>query len=287
MSTSEIIKIWIPDRANIETKQAEIEGWIGRAYHLTRKDITKRQETDEIENSAGVYFLLGEEYGENAVYIGKSEHVYKRVREHLSDQDKLVIRRPNFYWNIAILFVSKVQDLHTARIQWLENETYCLAKKNGRYKVMNKQTPTRSGMADMEKESTEMFLTKIKLILENWGFPFLKPLETQENKGTKEIALFTKNQKGASGKAIILEDEFIVLKGSRVTGSFTTSTPTCFIRKWEALNAKGVIKNNVFVKNYPFTSPSTAGVVILGRNVNGRTVWKDENGRTLKEIEEN
>ncbi|MEC8884459.1 MAG: DUF4357 domain-containing protein, partial [Bacteroidota bacterium] len=36
-----------------------------------------------------------------------------------------------------------------------------------------------------------------------------------------------------------------------------------------------------------FSSPSAAAAVILGYSVNGRNVWKNENGKSIKEIEQN
>ncbi len=38
---------------------------------------------------------------------------------------------------------------------------------------------------------------------------------------------------------------------------------------------------------YPFSSPSTAACVVLGRNANGRMEWKDAQGRALKVLQEN
>ena len=42
----------------------------------------------------------------------------------------------------------------------------------------------------------------------------------------------------------------------------------------------------VFAQDYAFSSPSTAAGVVLGRSANGRTEWKDQQGRTLKAIQE-
>lgn len=36
-----------------------------------------------------------------------------------------------------------------------------------------------------------------------------------------------------------------------------------------------------------FSSPSTAAVIITGRNANGLTEWKTKTGKTLKDIESN
>ncbi|EGI77621.1 DUF4357 domain-containing protein [Hylemonella gracilis] len=41
-----------------------------------------------------------------------------------------------------------------------------------------------------------------------------------------------------------------------------------------------------FTQDYPFSSPSTAAAVVLGRSANGRIEWKDAKGRTLKELQE-
>jgi len=41
-----------------------------------------------------------------------------------------------------------------------------------------------------------------------------------------------------------------------------------------------------FVRDYVFNSPSTAAAVLLGRNANGRLEWKDDQGRTLRQISE-
>ena len=42
----------------------------------------------------------------------------------------------------------------------------------------------------------------------------------------------------------------------------------------------------VFEQDYAFESPSTAAAVIMGRNANGRTEWKNAEGVTLKQLQE-
>jgi hypothetical protein len=50
---------------------------------------------------------------------------------------------------------------------------------------------------------------------------------------------------------------------------------------------KSVISSEfAFNQDYVFSSPSTAAGVVLGRSSNGRTEWKDSQGRTLKTIQE-
>lgn len=40
-----------------------------------------------------------------------------------------------------------------------------------------------------------------------------------------------------------------------------------------------------FPEDFIFTSPSTAASIVLGRNANGLTEWKQKGGKTLKEFE--
>jgi hypothetical protein len=42
-----------------------------------------------------------------------------------------------------------------------------------------------------------------------------------------------------------------------------------------------------FSDDYIFSSPSTAAVMVMGRNANGLTEWKNKDGKTLKEFETN
>ncbi len=42
----------------------------------------------------------------------------------------------------------------------------------------------------------------------------------------------------------------------------------------------------VFTKDTEFTSPSAAAAAVHGGGANGLTAWKDEGGKTLKELEE-
>jgi hypothetical protein len=41
-----------------------------------------------------------------------------------------------------------------------------------------------------------------------------------------------------------------------------------------------------FKQDYVFSSPSTASDIVLGGCTNGRTQWKDAQGRTLKALQE-
>ncbi len=47
-----------------------------------------------------------------------------------------------------------------------------------------------------------------------------------------------------------------------------------------------MMKNMIFTSDYLFLSPSAAAAIITGQPTNGRTSWKNEFGKTLKDIEQ-
>ena len=47
---------------------------------------------------------------------------------------------------------------------------------------------------------------------------------------------------------------------------------------------EGKVINHVFNFDTPFSSPSAAAVAILGGEANGQTLWRNDDGKTLKEL---
>ena len=76
-------------------------------------------------------------------------------------------------------------------------------------------------------------------------------------------------------------ETFVVQKGSQVAPSATKGLPSNLAEKRNQLMVEGIIKDFQFVKDYEFTSVSTAAAVILGRSSNGRKEWTKLDGRTV------
>ncbi|MCH2212637.1 MAG: DUF4357 domain-containing protein, partial [Fuerstiella sp.] len=85
-------------------------------------------------------------------------------------------------------------------------------------------------------------------------------------------------------------DGFVVLAGGMAREQETTNCPRyiCTIR--QSLVDSGVFSVDGdryhLTQDYSFNSPSQAASVMMARSANGRIEWKDESGRTLKEIQE-
>lgn len=75
--------------------------------------------------------------------------------------------------------------------------------------------------------------------------------------------------------------KFLVKKGSRIAESNTAGLQKTYVELRARLTKEGVIKENIFQKDYLFDSPSSAAIVVLGRSANGRREWTKIDGRSI------
>lgn len=78
---------------------------------------------------------------------------------------------------------------------------------------------------------------------------------------------------------------FTVLKGSRVSESISYTQKFRSATTIEKDRTK-VVKDGIVVEDISFNSASTAANFVTGSSTNGLIAWKDDKGRTLKEITE-
>ena len=105
----------------------------------------------------------------------------------------------------------------------------------------------------------------------------------------EQETFFIKATRGADAQGEPTSDGFLVYKGSKIATSTVPSITNNFKRLRNELIDSGLIiqKDDEFEisDDYIFSSPSTAAVIVLGRNANGLTEWKRRDGTTLKEFE--
>jgi len=84
-------------------------------------------------------------------------------------------------------------------------------------------------------------------------------------------------------------DGFVVFKNSKAAATIVNSMTPNYITYRQKLIDEGVLVDKgeyfEFSDDFIFSSPSTAAVMVMGRNANGLTEWKNKNGKTLKEFE--
>lgn len=113
--------------------------------------------------------------------------------------------------------------------------------------------------------------------------------ELPTTQGSTQRMLFI-TAKGLKARGYESSDGFVVKAGSEVAAK---SVPSCvrFVTDMrEKLRALGILQKSgdklVLSRDYVFNSPSTAAGVVLGMTSNGRRFWKDAEGKSLKELEE-
>lgn len=249
------------------------------------KDFLQREESEK----AGCYILLGEEIekpGEVEVYIGEGENVSNRLRQHANG-----VKQKEF-WNEAVVFTSKDDYITKTQIQYLESELCRLVLEAGNAVVLNGNQPAKPNLSEVDTAEMKQFLGVIKIILSSVGINLLdsKRKINHNVENEKRKMTFEFSSKGAKGKMIIEDDQFVVLKESTAVVDYRPSAGESIKNMREQLIAKGILKLQdngrfyVFEENYAFNSPSYAAAAIAGGHENGRRQWKYK-GKNMNQIE--
>ena len=257
----------------------ELSNWNGRVYKVSRNDISEFAKRNDSENT-GVYFLFGKDDNHSdTIYIGEGEKMLTRLKQHLKD---------NEYWNDCIAVISKDNLLNKAHVKYLENKFYILAQESGRSIVVNTTVPTCSSISEYDEAMLEEFVSNTKLLVNTLGYKVFDSIEESSVKHeNNQIRFLITAARGADAKGVIVSDGFAVFKDSIVALSTVPSMSSNLLKLRDSLFEKSIIdKNNIFTRDYIFTSPSLAAAVVMGRNANGRTEWKTTDHKTLKDIEE-
>jgi hypothetical protein len=281
MKFGKTIKIFLIDGDPNGRMSCELSNWSGKAYKIPRIKIKDCTDRDDL-TSTGVYLLFGkDDEGKDQVYIGEAESILKRLNQQLIQKD---------FWNEAIIFISKDENLNKAHIKYLENRLHDIAKSANRYKVDNSVTPTQSSISESDRAEMEEFIEYIKMLVNTLGHKVFDEKREFKPKQKQEIFII-KAARGADGQGEPTSDGFVVFKNSKAAATIVNSMSPNFIAYRQKLINEGVLVDRgeyfEFAEDCIFSSPSTAAVMVMGRNANGLTEWKNKEGKTLKEFETN
>lgn len=279
MKFGKTIKIFLIDGEPNGRLSCELSNWSGKAYKIPRikiKDCTDRADL----SSTGVYLLFGkDDAGKDQVYIGEAESILKRLNQQLTSKD---------FWNEAIVFISKDENLNKAHIKYLENRLHEIAKSVNRYAIDNSIIPTQSSISESDRAEMEEFIEYVRLLVNTLGH---KVFDEKRELKSKHNLFYIKAARGADAMGEPISDGFLVLKGSKAAGSTVASMTSNFVVHRNKLIADGNLIDKgsymEFSDDFIFSSPSTAASIVLGRNANGLTEWKQKDSQTLKEFESN
>ena len=268
-----------------------LSNWTCLAYKIPRSYLEKSKERLDLKQS-GVYFLIEKnENGDDEVYIGQAstrkngEGVLFRVIEHLKD---------NKYFSEVVILTTQNNSFGPTEISYLENRFTNLALETGRYTVRNGNEPNIGNVTEEKESELEEFIEYSKMVLGVLGYkvfiPILNTTEKIIEKNQKESKFYLsrkskKSQQLIQASCIRTNEGFVILKGSMIEEIDSDAIPLAIKELRTKCKANKEIFNGKLTKNLLFNSPSYAAAFVLGMQTNGRVDWKDENGITLKELE--
>lgn len=271
-----------------------LSNWTGVIYKIPRIQLVDLKSRDEMKQS-GIYFLFGrdEDKQKDMIYIGQAttrkngEGVLLRIQEHTRDTHA-------DYFNDVIILTTQNNSFGPTEISYLENKFTQLAKEAGRYIVKNGNDPNPGNVTEEKESELDEIIENTLMIIGTLGYRVFVPMTkkvSQDLIDNHSTYLYLKRKTKKSNKVIEATCEqttegFVVLEGSQVEIMDSPSLPASLKEMRQNLIASRVIQDGVLKEKQLFSSPSYAAAFLLGMQTNGRTDWKDQDGRTLKELEE-
>lgn len=271
-----------------------LSNWTGVIYKIPRIQLGDLKSRDEMKQS-GIYFLFGrdEDKQKDVTYIGQAttrkngEGVLLRIQEHTRDTHA-------DYFNDVIILTTQNNSFGPTEISYLENKFTQLAKEAGRYIVKNGNDPNPGNVTEEKESELDEIVENTLMIIGTLGYRVFVPMTkkvSQDLTDNHSTYLYLKRKTKKSNKVIEATCErttegFVVLEGSQVEIKDSPYLPASLKEMRQNLIASRVIQDGVLREKQLFSSPSYAAAFLLGMQTNGRTDWKDQDGRTLKELEE-
>ena len=271
-----------------------LSNWTGVIYKIPRIQLGYLKSRDEMKQS-GIYFLFGrdEDKQKDVTYIGQAttrkngEGVLLRIQEHTRDTHA-------DYFNDVIILTTQNNSFGPTEISYLENKFTQLAKEAGRYIVKNSNDPNPGNVTEEKESELDEIVENTLMIIGTLGYRVFVPMTkkvSQDLTDNHSTYLYLKRKTKKSNKVIEATCErttegFVVLEGSQVEIKDSPYLPASLKEMRQNLIASRVIQDGVLKEKQLFSSPSYAAAFLLGMQTNGRTDWKDQDGRTLKELEE-
>lgn len=285
------INLFLMDGTAVGRVKCTLANWTGVSYKIPRTELEKCKSRDDLKQS-GVYFLFGvsDQTGENIVYIGQAgarkngEGILHRLEEHKRDENK-------DYWTEAVVFTTSNNSFGPTEISYLENRFFILAKDANRYNVKNKDHPTSGNVTEEKESELEEFIEYAEIVMGTFGHRIFNSLEerpirkeVRKEDADAEPLLYLKTSK-ANAKGRRTNEGFVVYKGASISTQPTKSCPETIHTLRKQYSDR--IENGTLLEDTLFTSPSAAAGFVSFASANGIIMWSNEEGRTLKEIENN
>ena len=134
---------------------AELFNWTGHVLIAPRTQLTTVLGRKEAHYT-GVYILLGENDDGDLAYIGESEDLGNRIKNHDTTKD---------WWNSAVLVSASGNRLNKAHVKYLESRLVEEARRQNKVALENGNTPARPDLSEPDQSKMEAFLNNLFMVL--------------------------------------------------------------------------------------------------------------------------
>ena len=263
--------LWVVEKSN----------WTGMALMAPRSRYSALRSRPEMSGS-GVYVLTGPPEGGAKpvrIYVGETDVLRDRLDTHQKNKD---------FWTKVVIFTAKDLNLNKAHVRYLESRLLAIAVEANRAEIDNSTTTTLPALSEADRADLESFLSDMLLIYPVLGLnAFEKVDEASAGTSTEQLHL---TARGTQATGQETSDGFLVFKGALGRLDAVPSIHAYGLELREGLKTAGVLtEDGEFLRlteDHLFSSPSTAAMVLMGRSANGRILWKDKSGKTLKDLQD-
>ena len=279
------IKIYLVDGTPYGMRKIKISNWSGISLTAFKNNLSKFEKRKELSKPC-VYFLIGdveESVCHKRIYIGETENFKKRLDDHMKNKD---------FWNQCILFTSIDDNFNKAHVKWLESHFYSHFRNFSHIILENASGPKKSKLSESDTSSLNEYSKNVYLILNALGVYTTNTKEANVNKKIKER--FHMSEAGVDAYMEREQEKYKVLEGAVIREKqqlmYQNKYKGAYAKRNSLLNEGFLVEQDngmlLLKKDVCFKSPSAASVFCAGSSSNGRTAWKNKDGKTLTELEE-
>ena len=201
----------------------------------------------------------------------------QHIRDYGAEKEK-------FYWTTAVIFLGR--DLNKALIRYLEDRFVQIARDCKRYKVLTKNTYSKTVMKESQTAAMEEFIDNVRVLINALGYKVLEPTVQNVLGSSQDDEKLYLSMGNAKATGVVTTEGFVLLAGATVnekTSEKSLSKGAIALRK-KHFNA-GKVKDLTTTEDILFSSSSAAADFVTGYSVSGPANWKTASGITLREIE--
>jgi len=276
MAYSKSINLFLPTGTSDGPIELEMLNWNGMVIKIPRKEVASYAAIEL--NKPGIYFLFCEKDDDTqSVYVGEAEDLLKRLKQHINDYN---CDKEKYYWQVAVCV--KGADLNKALIRYLE-DFYCRKiRQSSRFDLLTLKSSPKIMLKRAEQAAMEEFVDNINMLMGTIGY---KVYEDSIDEAKDRIYFYCKGKNGTDSKAYYSERGFVVTAGSKIATCCSSKTfqESSYKNLLDTLIKNKIIVDEVFVKEYTFSSPTAAADVVLQSYVSGNEYWIDSSGKKLKD----